>query len=183
MGTGGPLLARRLSRDLRRPLPLHLNPALLRSGAGQKSQWVEWSREWGSKNQVQKRERSGSRVGGRWNGNESVSESPVNGGETWAGNFAAPFRSRALGYIYEYLIGSVQIWSQQNKWEIRLKLHCVSSLDIQRLTTDWLNRPNKCFIASPGRESPKASDISKILRLRTQHRFKRIISDKFASNV
>ena len=79
--------------------------------------------------------------------------------------------------LYIRISSSVQIWSQQNKWEIHLKVHCVSSLDIQRLTTGWLNRPNKCFIASPGRESSKASGISKIRRLRTQYRFKRIISD------
>jgi len=135
--------------------------ALLQSGAGQKSQWAEWSRKWGSKNQVHERERSGSRVGGRRNSNEAVSESPVNGGESWAGNFAAPFRSHAL---HTNILGSVQIWSQQNKWVIHLKVYCVSLIDIQRFTTDWLNRPNKCFIASPGRASPKASDISRLVR-------------------
>jgi len=85
----------------------------------------------GSKKQVHERERSGSRAGGRRN--EAVSESPVNEGESRAGNFAAPFRSHAL---HTNILGSVQICSQQNKWEIHLKVHCVSLLDIQRLTTD-----------------------------------------------
>jgi len=77
------LLARRLSRDLQAPAPpLKSGSAAERSGSKVPVSGVEPRLGGGSKNQVHERERSGSRAGGRRNANESVSESPVNGGES-----------------------------------------------------------------------------------------------------
>ena len=81
VGGGGPLLARRLSWDLHTP-PLHLNPALLRSGANQSpSERSGAASGGGSKIKCMSVSEAGAESSRR-NANEAVSESPVNGGKS-----------------------------------------------------------------------------------------------------
>jgi len=68
--------------------PSPLNPALLRSGVGQKVKRAERSGERLSRVQKIKWSARGAGAGGRRSGNGAVSGTPVNGAERWAGNLA-----------------------------------------------------------------------------------------------